>query len=315
MPKPLITKEQYEYFLETGRPYEGYVWTKEGTIYYAENHPILVALPQPTPPNRAIGTSDSTRFMHFIAKPVISILNIGSSDYLFDTGGNFVTVINATDSLAGEIMIIKDNTGNLFDNATISTWRDLEMYNIKSIIVPIKDITLSSLAYIKIYTHMISLVGRSVTIFGSQTITIYEPPMHDITITFDRSESLIKIYSDGVYLTSFEAHNIATSKSNGKWPNGTYTMLDQNAALCHTGDRRIEDTYDNAYGDYGIYRANEFYDSSKKMYRNGMGLHSGRENNPSHPTNGCIRTTDEAMAYLQTLIGRGNRFASITVQD
>lgn len=57
-----------------------------------------------------------------------------------------------------------------------------------------------------------------------------------------------------------------------------------------------DDGPDSAYGSYGIF----VFDVHG---RTGMGLHSGRANapnspGPKHPTEGCIRTTDEAMRKI-----------------
>jgi hypothetical protein len=80
-------------------------------------------------------------------------------------------------------------------------------------------------------------------------------------------------------------------------------MKDQTATNTHS-----DDGYSSRFGSYGIYRAADFTDADGDT-RQDMGLHSGRNNNPNAKTYGCIRTTEEAMAFIQNLIGvNGGRF-------
>ena len=131
----------------------------------------------------------------------------------------------------------------------------------------------------------------------------------DVTVTFDRSDSMIYIYADGILLDSFPAANNVDSNSQGIWSNGTYSMYDQNSAYTHS-----DDSYESSYGTHGIFRANSFIDENG-CERTYMGLHSGRSDNYNHPTYGCIRTTDAAMSELLCYIGSYGSFTSITVRD
>ncbi|MDR1719570.1 MAG: hypothetical protein LBR67_05540 [Dysgonamonadaceae bacterium] len=132
----------------------------------------------------------------------------------------------------------------------------------------------------------------------------------ELTVTFDRSDHQIRIYVRDCCLGTYSAYNNVDSRSKGIWPNGTYSMLDQHSALKHNNS---EDTFEGSFGIYGIFRANTFVYSN--VTREYMGIHSGRCNNPEHPTYGCIRTTDEAMSKLTELLNYGHTFTSITVQD
>ena len=132
-----------------------------------------------------------------------------------------------------------------------------------------------------------------------------------IYAVYSRSSGTLSIYEDsGSCLGDYCAGNNVTSSSEGPWPNGTYGMMDQNYPHCHnTGD-----TYDSSYGTYGIYRAQDFEDIDGDC-REGMGLHSGRNDNYDYPTYGCIRTTDAAMSDIQDFINNCGSFTSITITD
>lgn len=135
-----------------------------------------------------------------------------------------------------------------------------------------------------------------------------------LSVVFDRSDGMIYVFEGGQVIASYEAHNNVDSHSNGSkiWTNGTFSMQDTYSANFHPGTNL--DTHGGTFGEYGIFRANYFQDESG-TWRYGMGLHSGRSNDPSHPTYGCIRTTDEAMAFISQQISLGYHFTSITVQD
>ena len=127
-----------------------------------------------------------------------------------------------------------------------------------------------------------------------------------VTVTFDRSDGMIYVYENGRLMSSYPASNIAQSSSNGNWPDGTYTILDQHYA------NAIGGSSSSSIGPGGIYRANNFMDGW--CQRTAMGLHAGRDNDYLHPTDGCIRSTEEAMNEIACLIGSDGRFVSITIQ-
>jgi len=95
----------------------------------------------------------------------------------------------------------------------------------------------------------------------------------------------------------------------GTWP--AYNNVDSHATLTHLQDRTytVEDRVtphrhaadaNGPYGSHGIVRFNV-------PGHPGIGLHSGRANarhlpGPAHPTMGCIRTTDAAMAAIASYI-------------
>src|SRR5207245_10603872 len=78
------------------------------------------------------------------------------------------------------------------------------------------------------------------------------------------------------------------------------------------------------YGSSGIFRAEDFTQSDGTK-RDNMGVHSGRENmgGVSAPTNGCIRTTDTAIATiaataetdpLETITVSNNQYQNMSME-
>jgi hypothetical protein len=112
-----------------------------------------------------------------------------------------------------------------------------------------------------------------------------------MNLSFDRaSETLTVINADGTEARFPAANNVA-SNSAGQWPDGIYGFVQH---MTH-----LDDGPDSAYGSHGGLL---FYVSG----RTGMEVHSGRATvqdglgrvGYQHCTEGCIRTTDDAMAYI-----------------
>jgi len=105
------------------------------------------------------------------------------------------------------------------------------------------------------------------------------------SMTFNRANGSLTLYDkDGNVVAVCTAANNTTRSSNGPWPNGTYPFSSHNN---HPPDPN------GPYGSYGI-------DVFDVPGRTGMGVHSGRANSggPSHPTLGCVRTTDDCMKQI-----------------
>lgn len=151
----------------------------------------------------------------------------------------------------------------------------------------------------------------------------------DIRMVFDRSDSELRFYDDGgtpndtsddVLLSSFAAHNNVTTRSQGIWSTGTYSFIDRSQAHCHGSSTDssgiLRDSSTGSYGENGIYRVEDFYDQNGNL-RRGMGIHAGREHIPfgQNRAEGCIRTTPEAMQYLEQNLANGRVLTEITVQD
>ncbi|GHT67052.1 hypothetical protein AGMMS50239_29560 [Bacteroidia bacterium] len=144
------------------------------------------------------------------------------------------------------------------------------------------------------------------------------PGKSNTSVIYDRSDHKIYLYAqNGSMLGSYDAYNNTTSGSNGSWPVGSYAMYDQTSTYTHgnqvDGSGIKKDSYSGSFGEYGIYRANPFNDGNTD--RVGMGLHSGRGNDPTKQTDGCIRTTDQAMIDIGSWLSRGGSFTNITVRE
>ncbi len=129
------------------------------------------------------------------------------------------------------------------------------------------------------------------------------------TVVFDKSSNTITILGNGEPVGIYPAANNVTSSSQGTWPNGTYSVMDTNEPHTHNSG----DTYSGSYGVDGIYRADPFEDGN--CQRDGMGIHSGRNDIYTTPTNGCIRTTTPGMDAIQCSIDSNGPLTTIIVQD
>ena len=109
-------------------------------------------------------------------------------------------------------------------------------------------------------------------------------------LVFSRAAHTIELYNaKGQVLGAWTAYNNVDSKSRGIWPDGRYTFSHYAA---HPGLG-----VDSSYGTHGIFVFNV-------PGRSGMGVHAGRlhakhQPGPAHPTMGCIRTSEEAVAKIQ----------------
>lgn len=100
----------------------------------------------------------------------------------------------------------------------------------------------------------------------------------------------LQIYTaGGQWEATFPAANNTVSSSVGSWPDGTYSYAYYKA---HSDDADPN----SPYGSNGIFIFN-------RGGCTGCGLHSGRANRGGiyAATLGCIRTTDDATAYLKAL--------------
>jgi hypothetical protein len=109
----------------------------------------------------------------------------------------------------------------------------------------------------------------------------------------------------GQRVGSWDAYNNIDSHAHGIWPMGKYSF---SYWVAHQGLG-----VDSAYGTHGIYVFNV-------PGRVGMGVHAGRKNvgilkGPQHPTMGCIRTTEDAMAVIQSTHEGGDKLELIAVSE
>lgn len=125
---------------------------------------------------------------------------------------------------------------------------------------------------------LVNLSGTSFRRSRGMAELEYDGRMHTLTV----------ISVTGEVLASFPAYNTTTTSSNGPWPNGSYDYSHYNP--------HHESGPNGPYGSHGIF-------VFSVPGRTGMGVHSGRANRggPAHATLGCIRTTDMAIEFLNSL--------------
>lgn len=114
------------------------------------------------------------------------------------------------------------------------------------------------------------------------------------SLRFDGINLKLQLYSDSwELLGEWPANNrVAHSAKMRFIPNGRYAMEDKTHTKTHT---RSKDSTKGSFGPYGILRLAAFRIAGHRKPHDGVGVHSGRNNNPNSATMGCIRTTDDAM--------------------
>ncbi len=128
-------------------------------------------------------------------------------------------------------------------------------------------------------------------------------------------------YCDDIFLSEYPAHNNVDSKSKGKWEDGVYEMEDKNERFTHGCDTdkkgTVKDSDIGSYGEEGIYRAKKFKETNSGKTRDGMAVHAGRENKPflKRITNGCIRTTRQAMKAIDGAIQKYGSLQKIVIKN
>lgn len=108
------------------------------------------------------------------------------------------------------------------------------------------------------------------------------------TLTYNGHNNQLTLTRANGTTVTWTAHNNAQISSNGRMPNGTFNFLWH---APHPGGN-----INSAYGSHG----NFVFDVPGRI---GMGVHSGRARSndlagrygTAYATNGCIRTTDDAM--------------------
>jgi RHS repeat-associated protein len=129
------------------------------------------------------------------------------------------------------------------------------------------------------------------------------------TITFDGRAHTITVYSaGGIRLVSFRAYNNVEIRNykthdftNGPITNGPHAVIESDQ---HGAVRNLGNSPNGMYGPNGIIHV-EDYDAVTFHKATVVGLHAGRKNKrgPEHPTDACIRTTDEAMSFINYYAG------------
>jgi hypothetical protein len=148
-------------------------------------------------------------------------------------------------------------------------------------------------------------------------------------LTFFRKTNVLVLYSSsGKELGRWNASNkpAAGSKDThgifheGKQIEpGSYPFKDTDAPTKHGNAKEkngtLLDSRDGPYGEHGIFHLDNFKDSEGDLHDN-VGVHSGRENKGGwdYTTNGCIRTTEEAMEMI-TCTAKDDPLENLRVVD
>ena len=137
------------------------------------------------------------------------------------------------------------------------------------------------------------------------------------TLIFDGMAHTITLKdSAGEPVSSAAANNRTDSHATLQFvPNGTYIVLTQKTAQRHSGDK---DSLNGEYGSFGIVIFNV-------PGHVGVGVHAGRLHKadltpqrsmgPDHVTQGCIRTTEEMMATITTLMREDPLISVVVVNN
>ena len=149
-------------------------------------------------------------------------------------------------------------------------------------------------------------------------------------IIFNGAEGILQIFDDSNtpddftddhFIGEFEAHNNVDRKSKGKWEDGAYPFEDTtephtHGELCDKNGVKL-DSPNGAYGEQGIFRVKPFTEKTTGIIRIGMGVHAGREHKKfkERLTNGCIRTTAEAIKAMIKAIEDYGPMRTIYVQN
>ncbi len=141
-------------------------------------------------------------------------------------------------------------------------------------------------------------------------------------LVFDgATRQVLLIDSNGNTVGSWPANNVVEQVGSHLRfvPNGTHILVDRSMPHRHAGSDRHGIPLDSArgsYGSHGIVRL------APIQGHDGIGVHSGRAGvpdgrrrmGPDHATQGCIRTTDEAMRVIEQTM-RTDALRSITVRN
>ena len=127
------------------------------------------------------------------------------------------------------------------------------------------------------------------------------------SIAFDGQAGTITVRgNDGSEKTFSASNNPQMSLSIGKLVDGDYEFLDTQRPHHHSAS---EDSHNGPYGPGGIFRLKPFVGTDGKEH-DGVGVHAGRadmtdragRSGCNYATNGCVRTTEEAIRYLTILV-------------
>lgn len=170
------------------------------------------------------------------------------------------------------------------------------------------------------YHYALNTPINAIDINGDSTYVIFDGYAGKLYIYNDNNT--LDDYQDDILEGTFDAHNNVTSSSNGKWEDGVYDVKDKEDTKKHPNEYEADgttkqDSKNGRYGENGIFRVEDFDETTSTKTRTGMGIHAGRENKAfaQRKTLGCIRTTPEAIDAIQTSIDENGAFHTIVVRN
>lgn len=162
------------------------------------------------------------------------------------------------------------------------------------------------------------LYGKNNSLFNPQLWNMYSfnrnnpltffDPEGNSSLTFSRSTHSLSLYDNqGNLVGTYNASNNATSGTQ-PWPNGTFSYSWHSPHLNAQPSDRISQSGNYVFNVDG---------------RGGMGVHAGRlgmedlagRHDWNHATEGCIRTTEEAMSAIAQRFKQSDPLTTITVQN
>jgi RHS repeat-associated protein len=132
-------------------------------------------------------------------------------------------------------------------------------------------------------------------------------------VLFSRLDQKLYLFDkDGRLVGTYDAANNLVDGAY-ELRDGTYPFKHTDSPRLDTGDTRF--TEDGSFGPHGIFHLKDFTGADGKTHQY-IGIHSGRRNKKGyqHPTEGCIRTTDEGMSAMVDL-AKNDPLTSLFVQD
>jgi len=160
-------------------------------------------------------------------------------------------------------------------------------------------------------------------------VKFIDPDGKDPYLVYNGAKHVLQIYDDNKtpgnfkddkLIGSYQAHNNVTRSSQGKWEDGNYKMDTKTHRHTHSGadgKNRPDDSSNGKYGKGGSYTAATLKETTTGKVRTGMSVHAGREYKPleERVTEGCIRTTPEAMTGIDNAIKNFGPLQSILIQN
>ncbi len=125
------------------------------------------------------------------------------------------------------------------------------------------------------------------------------------SVVFIRQEHILRVVDGRGNGHEFPAYNNTANPKGDPNVRGSHGPAPDGKFPLGTIDRGMANGEFGSYGPVGAIPIGGATGSNRGLY-----IHSGRGDNPTHPTYGCIRTTDEAMRFM-----RDNQPNQITIEE